>query len=64
MSLNSVSFHRPWPLFPKWRRIKLLFLSPVVLPPLPGEDGEIYDDVVDPNLEVRWVFPGQKPSHH
>ncbi|TWW65991.1 FYN-binding protein 1 [Takifugu flavidus] len=24
----------------------------VVLPPLPGEDGEIYDDVVDPNLEV------------
>lgn len=26
----------------------------VVLPPLPGEEGEIYDDVVDPNLEVRW----------
>ncbi|KAM6975929.1 FYN-binding protein 1 [Tautogolabrus adspersus] len=24
----------------------------VVLPPLPGEEGEIYDDVVDPNLEV------------
>lgn len=24
----------------------------VVLPPPPGEDGEIYDDVVDPNLEV------------
>lgn len=26
----------------------------VVLPPLPGDGGEIYDDVVDPNLEVRW----------
>lgn len=25
----------------------------VVLPPLPGEEGEIYDDVVDPNLDVR-----------
>ncbi|XP_040914678.1 FYN-binding protein 1 isoform X2 [Toxotes jaculatrix] len=25
----------------------------VVLPPLPGDGGEIYDDVVDPNLEVR-----------
>ncbi|XP_078018053.1 uncharacterized protein fyb1b isoform X2 [Epinephelus lanceolatus] len=25
----------------------------VVLPPLPGEDGEIYDDILDPNLEVR-----------
>ncbi|XP_022617928.1 FYN-binding protein 1 isoform X1 [Seriola dumerili] len=24
----------------------------VVLPPLPGDEGEIYDDVVDPNLEV------------
>lgn len=25
----------------------------VVLPPLPGEEGEIYDDVIDPNLEVK-----------
>lgn len=25
----------------------------VVLPPLPGEEGEIYDDVLDPNLGVR-----------
>ncbi|XP_034751640.1 FYN-binding protein 1 isoform X2 [Etheostoma cragini] len=24
----------------------------VVLPPLPGDEGEIYDDVVDPNLDV------------
>ncbi|XP_038589553.1 FYN-binding protein 1 isoform X1 [Micropterus salmoides] len=24
----------------------------VVLPPLPGDGGEIYDDVIDPNLEV------------
>ncbi|XP_037607812.1 FYN-binding protein 1 isoform X1 [Sebastes umbrosus] len=24
----------------------------VVLPPIPGDDGEIYDDIVDPNLEV------------
>ncbi|XP_026153285.1 FYN-binding protein 1 isoform X2 [Mastacembelus armatus] len=24
----------------------------IVLPPLPGEGGEIYDDVVDPNLEI------------
>ncbi|XP_041825755.1 FYN-binding protein 1 isoform X2 [Melanotaenia boesemani] len=31
----------------------------VVLPPLPGEDGEIYDDVVDPNLEVRVPPPTQ-----
>ncbi|XP_029693686.1 FYN-binding protein 1 isoform X2 [Takifugu rubripes] len=31
----------------------------VVLPPLPGEDGEIYDDVVDPNLEVRVAPPSQ-----
>ncbi|XP_042365180.1 FYN-binding protein 1 isoform X2 [Plectropomus leopardus] len=30
----------------------------VVLPPLPG-DGEIYDDVVDPNLEVRVPPPSQ-----
>lgn len=43
--------------------IKLPLLPPVVLPPLPGEDGEIYDDVVDPNLEVRWVFPRQTQSH-
>lgn len=28
----------------------------VVLPPLPGEEGEIYDDVIDPNLEVKWEF--------
>lgn len=26
----------------------------VILPPLPGEGGEIYDDVLDPNLDVRW----------
>lgn len=32
------------------------FRPAVVLPPLPGEEGEIYDDVVDPNLEVRWDF--------
>ncbi|XP_029372216.1 FYN-binding protein 1 isoform X2 [Echeneis naucrates] len=31
----------------------------VVLPPLPGEEGEIYDDVVDPNLEVRVPPPSQ-----
>ncbi|XP_040013943.1 FYN-binding protein 1 isoform X2 [Xiphias gladius] len=31
----------------------------VVLPPLPGEGGEIYDDVVDPNLEVRVPPPSQ-----
>ncbi|XP_007566864.1 FYN-binding protein isoform X2 [Poecilia formosa] len=31
----------------------------VVLPPPPGEDGEIYDDVVDPNLEVRLPAPDQ-----
>ncbi|XP_041667554.1 FYN-binding protein 1 isoform X2 [Cheilinus undulatus] len=31
----------------------------VVLPPLPGEDGEIYDDVVDPNLDVRVPPPSQ-----
>ncbi|XP_017265932.1 FYN-binding protein 1 isoform X2 [Kryptolebias marmoratus] len=31
----------------------------VVLPPLPGDDGEIYDDVVDPNLEVRVPPPSQ-----
>lgn len=43
-------------------RVKLPVLPPVVLPPLPGEDGEIYDDVVDPNLEVRWVFPRQTQS--
>lgn len=43
-------------------RIKVPVLSPVVLPPPPGEDGEIYDDVADPNLEVRWVFPRQTPS--
>ncbi|XP_031133723.1 FYN-binding protein 1 isoform X2 [Sander lucioperca] len=24
----------------------------VVLPPLPGDEGEIYDDVIDPNLDV------------
>ncbi|KAM9306691.1 FYN-binding protein 1 isoform 2-T2 [Pholidichthys leucotaenia] len=29
----------------------------VVLPPLPGEGGEIYDDVVDPNLEVSPLDP-------
>ncbi|XP_072227779.1 FYN-binding protein 1 isoform X2 [Leuresthes tenuis] len=29
----------------------------VVLPPIPGEDGEIYDDVLDPNLEVRSLPP-------
>lgn len=48
---------------PKLSRIKLPFLSPVVLPPLPGQDGEIYDDVVDPNLEVRWVYPRLKQPH-
>lgn len=32
------------------------FCPAVVLPPLPGDEGEIYDDVVDPNLEVRWEF--------
>lgn len=42
-------------------RIKLPLLLPVVLPPLPGEDGEIYDDVLDPSLEVRWVFQTQPP---
>ncbi|XP_071322194.1 FYN-binding protein 1 isoform X2 [Trachinotus anak] len=31
----------------------------VVLPPLPGEEGEIYDDVIDPNLEVRVPPPSQ-----
>ncbi|XP_059214187.1 FYN-binding protein 1 isoform X2 [Centropristis striata] len=31
----------------------------VVLPPPPGDDGEIYDDVVDPNLEVRVPPPSQ-----
>ncbi|XP_070845838.1 FYN-binding protein 1 isoform X2 [Chaetodon trifascialis] len=31
----------------------------VVLPPLPGEGGEIYDDVVDLNLEVRVPPPSQ-----
>nr|XP_046230908.1 FYN-binding protein 1 isoform X2 [Scatophagus argus] len=31
----------------------------VVLPPLPGEGGEIYDDVLDPNLEVRVPPPSQ-----
>ncbi|KAM4527309.1 FYN-binding protein 1 isoform 2-T2 [Odontesthes bonariensis] len=31
----------------------------VVLPPLPGEEGEIYDDVLDPNLEVRVPPPSQ-----
>ncbi|XP_047426570.1 FYN-binding protein 1 isoform X1 [Mugil cephalus] len=31
----------------------------VVLPPLPGDGGEIYDDVVDPNLEVRVPPPSQ-----
>ncbi|KAM7393000.1 hypothetical protein PAMA_007900 [Pampus argenteus] len=29
----------------------------VVLPPLPGEGGEIYDDVLDPNLEVSPLDP-------
>ncbi len=32
----------------------IFFVPAVVLPPLPGEGGEIYDDVVDPNLEIRW----------
>ncbi|XP_039636815.1 FYN-binding protein 1 isoform X2 [Perca fluviatilis] len=31
----------------------------VVLPPLPGDEGEIYDDVVDPNLDVRVPPPSQ-----
>ncbi|KAI3362389.1 hypothetical protein L3Q82_012691 [Scortum barcoo] len=31
----------------------------VVLPPLPGDGGEIYDDVLDPNLEVRVPPPSQ-----
>uniref|UniRef100_UPI0037E7C536 FYN-binding protein 1 isoform X2 n=1 Tax=Semicossyphus pulcher TaxID=241346 RepID=UPI0037E7C536 len=31
----------------------------VVLPPLPGEGGEIYDDVLDPHLEVRVPPPSQ-----
>ncbi|CAB1452982.1 unnamed protein product [Pleuronectes platessa] len=31
----------------------------VVLPPLPGEEGEIYDDVVDLNLESRVPPPSQ-----
>ncbi|XP_023123787.2 FYN-binding protein 1 isoform X1 [Amphiprion ocellaris] len=33
----------------------------VVLPPLPGEGGEIYDDVVDPNLEVSSPDPRSSP---
>lgn len=36
--------------------INARFCAAVVLPPPPGEDGEIYDDIVDPNLEVRWEF--------
>ncbi|XP_070706267.1 FYN-binding protein 1 isoform X2 [Pempheris klunzingeri] len=31
----------------------------VVLPPLPDDEGEIYDDVVDPNLEIRVPPPSQ-----
>ncbi|KAM4634417.1 FYN-binding protein 1 isoform 2-T2 [Polymixia lowei] len=31
----------------------------VVLPPLPDDGGEIYDDVVDPNLDVRVPPPSQ-----
>ncbi|XP_044031160.1 FYN-binding protein 1 isoform X2 [Siniperca chuatsi] len=31
----------------------------VVLPPLPGDGGEIYDDIIDPNLEVRVPPPSQ-----
>ncbi|XP_071386419.1 FYN-binding protein 1 isoform X2 [Centroberyx affinis] len=31
----------------------------VVLPPPPDEDGEIYDDVVDPSLDVRVPPPSQ-----
>ncbi|XP_029024784.1 FYN-binding protein 1 isoform X2 [Betta splendens] len=31
----------------------------VVLPPPPGEEGEIYDDVVDPNLDIRVPPPSQ-----
>ncbi|XP_068190434.1 FYN-binding protein 1 isoform X2 [Antennarius striatus] len=33
----------------------------VVLPPPPGEGGEIYDDVLDPNLEVSPVDPRSSP---
>ncbi|XP_074545822.1 FYN-binding protein 1 isoform X2 [Halichoeres trimaculatus] len=37
--------------------------SGVVLPPLPGgEGGEIYDDVVDPNLEVSPLDPRSSPT--
>ncbi|XP_034402365.1 FYN-binding protein 1 isoform X2 [Cyclopterus lumpus] len=31
----------------------------VVLPPLPGDEGEIYDDIIDVNLEVRVPPPSQ-----
>lgn len=31
----------------------------VVLPPLPGDPGEIYDDIADPNLEARVPPPSQ-----
>ncbi|XP_023194566.1 FYN-binding protein 1 isoform X1 [Xiphophorus maculatus] len=34
----------------------------VVLPPPPGEDGEIYDDVVDPNLEVSSLENQPSPA--
>ncbi|XP_076613911.1 FYN-binding protein 1 isoform X1 [Chaetodon auriga] len=34
----------------------------VVLPPLPGEGGEIYDDVVDLNLEVSPTDPRSSPT--
>ncbi|XP_062291028.1 FYN-binding protein 1 isoform X2 [Scomber scombrus] len=31
----------------------------VILPPLPGDGGEIYDDILDPNLDVRVPPPSQ-----
>ncbi|XP_012731878.2 FYN-binding protein 1 isoform X1 [Fundulus heteroclitus] len=34
----------------------------VVLPPPPGEEGEIYDDVVDPNLEVSSLENQPSPA--
>lgn len=40
----------------KWVAALYRLCPAVVLPPLPGEEGEIYDDVIDPNLEVKWEF--------
>ncbi|XP_020485592.2 FYN-binding protein 1 isoform X1 [Labrus bergylta] len=34
----------------------------VVLPPLPEDGGEIYDDVIDPNLEVSPLDPRSSPT--